>query len=63
VLEGHTSFVSAAEFTMQSTQWVVSVSEDRTFKVGLSCLNAMPAILVWLVLTYYFRQLPNSISY
>lgn len=63
VLEGHTSFVTAAEFTMQSTQWVVSVSEDRTFKVGLSCLNAMPAILVWLVLTYYFRQLPNSISY
>ena len=33
MLEGHTSLVTAADFYGETSQWVVSVSEDRTFKV------------------------------
>ncbi|KAG2467439.1 WDR27 protein, partial [Polypterus senegalus] len=37
VLEGHTSSVTAAEFCSWQPEILVSVSEDRTFKVEYHC--------------------------
>lgn len=48
LLEGHTSIVTCAEFSPKNDSIVVSISEDRTFKVWnieQSCLVYQLAIL------------------